>query len=103
MTEISEQSLLTASHIVPWSHNKDCRGDISNGICLYIEIDALFDKGFISFTNDLKVIVTSDKSRLSEQLKGKLELLKGKQLKPAKNKELNKGYLEYHRTKIFRQ
>ena len=102
LTEISEQSLLTASHIVPWSHNKDFRGDVSNGICLYIEIDALFDKGFISFTDDLKVIVTSEKSRFSKQLKEKLELLEGQQLRPTKNKELNKEYLEYHRTKIFR-
>lgn len=103
LTEISEQSLLTASHIVPWSHNKDFRGDISNGICLYIEIDALFDKGFITFTDDLKVVVISDKSRLSVQLKNKLESLNGKQLQPTKNKELNKEHLEYHRTKIFKQ
>ncbi len=103
LTEISEQSLLTASHIIPWSHNKDCRGDISNGICLYIEIDALFDKGFITFTDDLKVVVASDKSRFSEQLKNKLELLNGKQLKPTKNKELNKEYLAYHRTNIFKK
>lgn len=103
LTDISEQSLLTASHIVPWAHKKDFRGDISNGICLYIEIDALFDKGFISFTDDLKVIVASDKSKFSEQLREKLSLLNGKQLKPTKNKELNKEYLHYHRTKVFKQ
>lgn len=103
LTEISEQSLLTASHIVPWSHNKDYRGDISNEICLYIEIDALFDKGFISFTDDLKVIVASNKSKFSKELQDKLELLNGKQLKPPKNKELNKEYIEYHRAKIFKQ
>ena len=103
LTEISEQSLLTASHIVPWSHNKDYRGDISNGICLYIEIDALFDKGFISFTDDLKVIVASDKSKFSEYLRNKLDLLDGKKLKPTRNKELNKNYLDYHRAKIFKK
>jgi len=102
LTEISEQSLLTASHIVPWSHNKNYRGDISNGICLYIEIDALFDKGFITFTDDLKVIVATDQSRFSEQLKVKLELLNGKKLQPTKNKELSKEYLNYHRTKVFK-
>src|SRR5450631_2853116 len=52
LSEVSELSLLTASHIIPWSHKKEFRGDISNGICLYIEYDALFDKGFISFTNN---------------------------------------------------
>ncbi len=103
LTEISEQSLLTASHIVPWSHNKDYRGDIANGICLYIEIDALFDKGYISFTDNLKVIVASDQSRFSKQLKVRLEQLNGKKLNPTKNKELNKEYLDYHRAKIFKQ
>lgn len=103
LTEISEMSLLTVSHIVPWSHNKDYRGDISNGICLYIEIDALFDKGFISFTDDLKVIIASDRSKFSEQLQNKLKLLNGKQLKPPKYKDLNREYLEYHRTRIFKQ
>ncbi|ERM82240.1 hypothetical protein P872_18835 [Rhodonellum psychrophilum GCM71 = DSM 17998] len=103
LTEISEQTLLTASHIIPWSHNKNYRGDISNGICLYIEIDVLFDKGFISFTDDLKVIVASDKSIFSKQLKSKLELLKGKQLLPTKKKDLNKEYLKYHRTYIFKK
>lgn len=103
LTGISEQILLTASHIVPWSVKKEYRGDIANGICLYIEIDALFDKGFISFTDELKVIVASDKSKFSEQLKGKLELLDGKQLNPPKKKGLNKDYLDYHRTNIFKK
>lgn len=102
LTEISELTLLTASHIVPWSHNKDYRGDISNGICLYIEFDALFDKGFISFTNDLKVIVTSHKSKFSKQLKDKLDPINGRQLRQTINKNLNKEYLHYHRTKIFK-
>ncbi|PVY44084.1 HNH endonuclease [Pontibacter virosus] len=103
LTEISEPSLLTASHIVPWSHDKDCRGDISNGICLYTEVDSLFDKGFISFTNDLFVIVTLQASKFSKQLQEKLEMLKGKQLRPPRLKEMNIKYLEYHRTKILKQ
>lgn len=103
VTGISEKSLLTASHIVPWSHNKKYRADISNGICLYTEIDALFDKGFISFTDDLKVIITSDKSKLSEQLIAKLDKLNGKYLTSPTKKELKKEYLSYHRANIFKQ
>ncbi|MGE0931312.1 HNH endonuclease [Peijinzhouia sedimentorum] len=103
LTEISEPSLLTASHIVPWSHNKNYRGDISNGICLYIEIDALFDKGYISFTNNLEIIILSDTSKLSKALLERLKSLKGKQLNTPKNKELNMCYLEYHRNEIFKK
>lgn len=103
LTEIHEPSLLTASHIIPWSHNKEYRGDISNGICLYIEIDALFDKGFISFTDDLKVIITSNKSKLSKELQDKLESINGKMLNHPNNRKIKNEYLEYHRTKVFKQ
>jgi putative restriction endonuclease len=102
LTEISEISLLTASHIVPWSHNKDFRADISNGICLYVEYDALFDKGFISFTDELKTTITTDISKLSKQLIEKLQAVNGRQLQPTINKTLNKDYLNYHRENIFK-
>ena len=39
LSGISDKELLNASHIIPWAHNKDCRGDIANGICLYVEYD----------------------------------------------------------------
>ena len=101
LTDISEPALLTASHIVPWSHKKDFRGDISNGICLYIEYDALFDKGFISFNDNLEVIITSDISILSKRLSEKLNAIKGKQLRSPIYSALNKEYLEYHRRVVF--
>lgn len=102
LTGISEESLLTASHIVPWSHKKDFRGDISNGICLYVEHDALFDKGFISFTDNLQIIIASDHSRFSDHLKYRLQILSGKQLHQPINESLNIEYLEYHRRNIFK-
>ncbi len=103
LSEISELSLLTASHIIPWSHNKDFRGDISNGICLYIEYDGLFDKGFISFTDDLKLIVTSEVSKLSQQLQDKLKAVEGQKLRQPSKKPLNIEYLDYHRKNIFKK
>lgn len=100
---ISELSLLTASHIIPWSHKKDLRGDISNGICLYIEYDALFDKGFISFSDDLELIVTSEVSKLSQQLQDKLKEVEGRKLRQPLKKPLNIEYLDYHRKNIFKK
>lgn len=102
LTEISEESVLTASHIVPWAHKKNFRGDISNGICLYVEYDALFDKGFISFTDSLETIVVSDQSKISVSLKDRLRILNGKQLRHPINKQLNVEYLKYHRKYIFK-
>ena len=102
LSQISEASLLTASHIIPWSHRKEFRGDISNGICLYIEYDGLFDKGFITFSDDLELIITSDLSKLSNELKNKLTCLAGKRLSQPSIKELNTEYLRYHRAHIFK-
>ena len=102
LTGISEISLLTASHIVPWSHKKEFRADISNGICLYVEYDALFDKGFITFSDDLEVIIGSNFLNFSNNLKEKLQILRGKRLMQPLNKVINREYLQYHRTKIFR-
>lgn len=101
LTGISEVSLLTASHIVPWSHSKDFRGDIANGICLFVEYDALFDKGFISFTDDLEIIITSDISKFSSGLVKKLNIINGKGLRQPTYNQINKAYLEYHRKNIF--
>jgi len=102
LSGISENSLLTASHIIPWAHSKECRGDVSNGLCLYAEYDALFDKGFISFNDNFEVIITNGTSNLSEELNNKLSQLKGKRLRSPLRKEINKAYLAYHRSKIFR-
>ena len=102
LTGITELSLLTASHIVPWSHNKNFRGDISNGICLYIEYDALFDKGFISFTDKLETIIASNTTIFSNHLKDKLQSINGRQLNQPLIKTISNEYLDYHRTKIFK-
>jgi putative restriction endonuclease len=55
---ISEQTMLVASHIVPWSANKNYRSDPGNGLCLFIEYDAYFDKGYITIDKNLNIIVT---------------------------------------------
>lgn len=100
ITGIEEIDLLRASHIIPWSHNKSHRGDITNGILLYVEIDLLFDKGYISFSDDLKIISSKRVNDLSVNFKEKIFSLTGKKLsKPIKS--INKEFLEYHRKNIL--
>jgi hypothetical protein len=49
--------ILIASHIVPWSESNDFeRLDVENGILLSPDIDALFDKHLISFSNSGNII-----------------------------------------------
>ena len=61
-------SILISSHILPWSEcNDDERLDVENGILLSPDIDSLFDKHLISFTNDGELVLSN---RISEdQLK----------------------------------
>lgn len=100
LTGITELDLLRASHIIPWSHDKKYRGDSSNGILFYSEIDSLFDRGYISLTDELEVIATNNLSGLSANLREKISAIVGKKLSRPK-KDIKKEYLFYHREKIL--
>lgn len=89
--------LLRASHIKPWasSDNRE-RLDPLNGLLLAAHVDALFDRGLISFEDDGSLlyssqIAKSDKIALS--LPGKLRRRIGGQ----------EAYLKVHRETIFRR
>lgn len=89
---------LRASHIKPWRDSTNFeRLDGNNGLLLSPHVDALFDKGYISFGDDgvLLVSLLTDKNVLKQW---------------GINQAINAGiftqkqkkYLAYHRTKIFK-
>lgn len=55
---ITLPGLLNASHIVPWHVAADRRADPTNGICLNTLYDRAFDRGFITFDKDLRLVVS---------------------------------------------
>lgn len=57
VTGIKSREFLIASHIVPWSEDKDFRLDPSNGICLSTFVDRAFDAGYLSITADGRTTV----------------------------------------------
>ena len=59
VTGLDIKSHLRASHIKPWrdSSNEE-RLDGNNGLLLSPHIDHLFDKGFISFSDDGKILIS---------------------------------------------
>jgi putative restriction endonuclease len=57
VTGIDISQMLFASHIIPWSQNKEHRLNPTNGICLSAHFDTAFDKGLISFDNDYHLIL----------------------------------------------
>lgn len=50
--------LLIASHIMPWSDFPEHRVDPCNGLCLSRLHDIAFDKGFISFDEDYRLVIS---------------------------------------------
>src|SRR6266481_5494837 len=66
MSGLSEPRLLIASHIVPWSKDKANRLNPSNGLCLSAIHDRAFDKGLITLTDDLKIVVSDELRRRDE-------------------------------------
>lgn len=57
--DVSDPSLLVASHIMRWAEYPESRGILSNVICLCRFHDVLFEQGYLSLADDLTVLKTS--------------------------------------------
>ncbi|MEY4653589.1 MAG: hypothetical protein RI884_2170 [Pseudomonadota bacterium] len=97
VTGVTDRRFLRASHIKPWmaSDNRE-RLDGHNGLLLSPHVDHLFDKGFISFTNDGALIASSllPKSVLSAWKVS--SDISARPLLPGQ-----RDYMEYHRGQVF--
>ena len=60
MSGVSNPRLLVASHIVPWSIDKNNRLNPRNGLCLSAIHDKAFDKGLITLSDDLRVVLSAE-------------------------------------------
>lgn len=70
VTECKIDEVLRASHIKPWKESTNSeRLDPENGLLLIANLDAAFDRGLISFTDDKEMLVSD---RLSEVQRAQL-------------------------------
>lgn len=100
ITLVSDDRLLIASHIKPWSMSNEFeKTDPKNGFMFTPTIDRLFDRGFLSFTNDKKTILSPF---LSNMTYSKLGISDNKTIPhlPINGRE---EYLEFHRSKILKK
>lgn len=96
--QIKQKELLVASHIKPWSESDDYeKGDLNNLLLLCAMHDALFDKGFISFDEEGKIIVSAMVNE--EELE---KYLLNKKMKITVDNAKSK-FLMYHRKNIFKK
>ncbi|MGA7584486.1 MAG: HNH endonuclease, partial [Rouxiella badensis] len=85
--------LLVASHIVPWSLCESFeRIDPYNGLLLSPNLDKLFDKGLISFTDEGKLLLGTS---ITDEVLNKLGISKHSQISALKPENL--PYLSRHR------
>lgn len=102
MSGLSEQRLLIASHIVPWSRDKTNRLNPSNGLCLSAIHDRAFDKGLISLTDDLRVMLSNDLVARDEPfIKATFLPLQGQQIEVPDRFRPERAFLARHRAEVF--
>ena len=100
ITLVSDDRLLIASHIKPWASSNDFeKKDPKNGFMLTPTFDFLFERGFLSFTDDKKTILSPF---LSNMTYSKIGISDNKIIQhlPIEGRE---NYLEYHRTTILKK
>ncbi|MCC7535009.1 MAG: HNH endonuclease [Deltaproteobacteria bacterium] len=100
ITGLDVVELLRASHIKPWA---DCdsdaeRLDVYNGLLLAPHLDAAFDRGFITVADDGAIVVSA---RLDSGQRAILGLAVPLRLKTLAS--THRGYLDWHRERVFTQ
>lgn len=95
ITNFKNIEILIASHIKPWSSStNEERLDVYNGLLLIPNLDKLFDKGFISFDDSGKILI-------SRSLKDYYTLGVNRDMN-INIEEKHKKYLSFHREQVFK-
>ena len=97
---ISEPRLLVASHIKPWSQDKENRLNPANGLCLSPLYDRAFDNGLISLDGQMRVIL-SDTVKNNESLLPFFAKYEGQPIAMPFRYKPDPEFVAYHRDHIF--
>jgi hypothetical protein len=87
------QDVLRASHIAPWNGYPQFRTNPDNGLFLVATLDALFDRGLISFRDDGRILISP---LLTADQKSAIALSADMKLR-AKPSDRQKEFLKMHR------
>lgn len=98
ITGITQQNVLIASHIKPWSVCKDIeRIDVENGLLLSANIDKLFDSGLVTFNKHGRIYVSSFINSENREKLGIVDSL----IFDLKMTHDMSNYLEYHQDIVY--
>lgn len=100
ITMITDERLLIASHIKPWAVSTDKEKiDPYNGFMLSPMYDKLFDKGFITFTNDKHIVLSNF---ISPQTWKKIGLKGNERFQMLPLDDQRIAYLNFHQQSVFK-
>ena len=102
ITGLRIPELLVASHIIPWRDDIQNRLNPSNGLCLSSLHDKAFDKGLISFSDNLELMLSARICRLDACFsRDSFEKFEGKTIANAQIFAPKPEFIAYHRANIF--
>lgn len=100
ITMINDERLLIASHIKPWAVATDKEKiDHKNGFMLSPLYDKLFDRGFMTFSEDRRIVLSN---WISPANKKRLGIVEGQFIQMLPLDEERQVYLEFHRSSVFK-
>ena len=97
--------LLTASHILPWADFPEQRTNPQNGLCLAAHFDRAFDKGLVTFDEDLRLKLSPNLRCWLPDAALEREFLpmESSPLRLPERFQPDAGFLEFHRKNIFQK
>lgn len=103
ITGMNIPSLLVASHIVPWSKDKDNRTNPRNGLCLNALHDRAFDNGLLTITKDYRVKFSRRLGDLGDSnfIKESFYSFEDKEITLPNKFQPDKGFLLFHNKEVF--
>ena len=103
--KINLSKMLNASHIIPWSIDKNRRADPTNGLSLCVFHDRAFDRGLISVDDNFRIILSREVKIIDAPKLHRVGLLEieGKKIILPDKFIPDKMAFTYHRDKVFLQ
>ena len=102
ITGLDDARLLNASHIVPWRDDPANRLNPRNGLCLSALHDRAFDRGLITFDDDLRLLLSPELDRSqSHFLSQAFAAYAGRQIEQPEKFAPDITLLRHHREQVF--
>jgi putative restriction endonuclease len=104
ITGLAIPEMLNASHIVPWSKDKNNQVNPRNGLCLNVFHDRAFDRGLLTVTADYKVKISKsiEQKKVTEAVNDYLFRYDGTEINLPSRFLPDSSFLKYHNKYIFK-